>query len=104
VISLFTLSFGWLLYLLARPWLFSTLKSVPGPSFKDGHFVWGHYPAILRSQAGIIQRDWTHTFGSVVRAVGPLGFERLIFSSIPALKTILIDQHHYFDKVTILIE
>ncbi|KAI0337445.1 cytochrome P450 [Trametopsis cervina] len=93
-----TIFISYLLYVLIRPWHFSALKHIPGPSFRDGHLLWGHYPAILRSQAGIIQRDWAHQFGSVVRAVGPLGFERLVFSSIPAMRAIMTDRDGHFEK------
>ncbi|KAI0688713.1 cytochrome P450 [Cytidiella melzeri] len=98
IVSTIIISSVSFLYLLLFPWFFSALKTVPGPSFHDGHFIWGHYPSIPRSQAGIIQREWAHTYGTVVRAVGPFGFERLVFTSIPALRTILIDKTHRFDK------
>lgn len=92
----------WIIYVICRPWSFSPLKNVPGPPLRDGHILWGHYPNILRSQAGVEQRRWTQTFGAVVRVVGPLGFERLIFTSIPALRAILADKHRCFDKVEYL--
>lgn len=92
----FILSFS---FSLIYPYLFSPLRHVPGPSFSQGHPLWGAYPSILRSEAGLLQREWALRYGKVVRAVGPLGLERLVFTSANALKTILVDQHLHFEKV-----
>ncbi|KAF8639028.1 hypothetical protein AX17_001780 [Amanita inopinata Kibby_2008] len=73
--------------LIIYPYFFSPLRSVPGPPL--GHLIFGQYPTIIKGEAGIPQRGWVKGFGPVVRAVGPFGVERLIFTRPEALQKIL---------------
>ncbi|KAG5645437.1 hypothetical protein DXG03_006261 [Asterophora parasitica] len=56
----------------------------------SGHLIYGQFPAIIKGEAGIPQREWVKEYGPVVRAVGPLGIERLIFMKPDALHKILV--------------
>ncbi|PFH49173.1 hypothetical protein AMATHDRAFT_5143 [Amanita thiersii Skay4041] len=73
--------------LILYPRLLSPLRSVPGPPL--GHPIYGQFPEIVNGEAGIPQRGWVKKFGPVVRAVGPVGVERLIFTRPEALHKIL---------------
>uniref|UniRef100_A0A8H8CGE5 Cytochrome P450 n=1 Tax=Psilocybe cubensis TaxID=181762 RepID=A0A8H8CGE5_PSICU len=70
------------------PRFFSPLRSVPGPPL--GHPIYGQFVTILRGEVGIPQRGWVKEHGSVVRVVGPIGIERLIFMRPEALHKILV--------------
>ncbi|KAJ7145929.1 cytochrome P450 [Mycena epipterygia] len=70
------------------PRFFSVLRNVPGPSL--GNPLFGHYFTIVKGESGIPQREWTKAHGPVVRWMGPLGKERLIFLSPEALHQILV--------------
>ncbi|TFY80430.1 hypothetical protein EWM64_g3585 [Hericium alpestre] len=83
------------------PYLLSPLKHIPGPSLLDGHLLLGHYPQILASEAGQIQKYWVEKYGSTVKAVGPFGLERLIFTSPKALRAILVEKASHFDKASV---
>lgn len=41
-------------------------------------------------ETGIVQREWVKKYGPVVRVVGPVGVERLIFMTPEALHQILV--------------
>ncbi|KAL1715868.1 cytochrome P450 [Schizophyllum commune] len=97
--------------LIIYPYLLSPIRKIPGPPLGSDGFpsaiqssqsayrswlarkLWsllaGHFPAIIRSEAGVLQREWVKQYGPVVRAVGPMGIERLIFTSHEALHKIL---------------
>ena len=97
--------------LIIYPYLFSPIRKIPGPPLGSDGFpssiqssqsesrswlarkLWsllaGHFPAIIRGEAGVLQREWVKQYGPVVRAVGPMGIERLIFTSHEALHKIL---------------
>ncbi|KAF8906177.1 cytochrome P450 [Mucidula mucida] len=47
------------------------------------------------NEAGIPQREWVKTHGPVIRVVGPVGFERVIFTSQEALSKILFNSIDY---------
>ncbi|KAG6911171.1 hypothetical protein DXG01_003911 [Tephrocybe rancida] len=70
------------------PFLLSPLRTVPGPPL--GHLLFGQSPVIIRSESGIPQREWVKQYGPVIRIVGPVGIERLIFMKPDALHHILI--------------
>ncbi|KAF8070435.1 cytochrome P450 [Lyophyllum atratum] len=74
--------------LIIYPYLLSPLRHIPGPPL--GHPLYGQFPAIINGEAGIPQREWVKEHGPVVRAVGPLGIERLIFMKPDALHKILV--------------
>lgn len=70
------------------PRLFSPLRSIPGPPL--GGLLLGQFKAILDGEVGIPQRQWLKKYGPVVRVVGPVGIERLIFLNPSALHKILV--------------
>ncbi|TFK35848.1 cytochrome P450 [Crucibulum laeve] len=74
------------LYLYPR--FLSPLRSIPGPSL--GHPIYGQFPAIINGEAGIPQRAWVKQYGPVVRVVGPIGIERLIFMKPEAIQKIMV--------------
>ncbi|KAG6879651.1 hypothetical protein C0992_000093 [Termitomyces sp. T32_za158] len=55
-----------------------------------GHPIFGQSLVIVRSESGIPQREWVKQYGPVVRIVGPVGIERLIFMKPEALHHILV--------------
>ncbi|PPQ77754.1 hypothetical protein CVT25_011188 [Psilocybe cyanescens] len=80
-------------YLIIRrlflwPYLLSPLRNVPGPPL--GNPLWGQSPHIIRSETGIPQREWVKKYGPVVRVVGPVGIERMIFMNPEVLHQILV--------------
>ncbi len=79
------------LYLYPR--YFSPLRSIPGPPL--GSVFAGQFGVMLRNEAGIPQREWVKTHGPVIRVVGPVGFERVIFTSQEALSKILVNTIDY---------
>ncbi|KAJ7938237.1 cytochrome P450 [Mycena leptocephala] len=74
------------------PWLyprfFSPLRNVPGPPL--GNPLLGHYLTIVRSESCIPHREWVKAYGPVVRMMGILGKERLLFLSPEALQQIIV--------------
>ncbi|KII92067.1 hypothetical protein PLICRDRAFT_50496 [Plicaturopsis crispa FD-325 SS-3] len=70
------------------PYVLSPLRKVPGPPL--GNPLVGQFPAIIHGESGIPQRDWVKQYGPVVRVVGPVGVERLIFMRPEALSRILV--------------
>ncbi|THH17045.1 hypothetical protein EW146_g3696 [Bondarzewia mesenterica] len=85
-----------ILYILFRalyqivlyPHVLSPLHRVPSPPLDS--YLLGHFPAIMRSEAGIIQREWVKQHGPTVRAIGPVGIERLIMLKPEAQQKILV--------------
>lgn len=82
--------------LVLYPRFLSPLRHVPGPPLGDPFL--GQAPAILATEAGVLQRDWVNVYGPVVRAVGPLGIERLMFTSPEAMRKILVDDWTDFPR------
>ncbi|KAK7437940.1 hypothetical protein VKT23_018375 [Stygiomarasmius scandens] len=74
--------------LFLYPFVFSPLRHVPGPPL--GHPIFGQSPTIINSESGIPQREWVKQYGPVVRCLGPVGFERLMFLRPEALHKILV--------------
>ncbi|TFK73628.1 cytochrome P450 [Pluteus cervinus] len=75
-------------YAFLYPHYVSPLRALPGPPW--GHILFGQFPAIIRAEAGILQREWIKQYGPVVRAIGPFGLERVIFTKVDALHKILV--------------
>lgn len=71
------------------PRFVSPLRHVPGPPL--GGPIVGRMGDILKNEAGIIQREWVHEYGGLVRAVGPMGMERLIVSDADLLKHVMVN-------------
>ncbi|KAH7904765.1 cytochrome P450 [Hygrophoropsis aurantiaca] len=74
--------------LVIWPRFLSPLRLLPGPPL--GSLLSGQFPVILAEEAGSPQRRWLKEYGPVVRVVGPIGIERLIFIKPEALRQILI--------------
>ncbi|EKM75454.1 hypothetical protein AGABI1DRAFT_132240 [Agaricus bisporus var. burnettii JB137-S8] len=74
--------------LIIWPYLLSPLRHLPGPP--TGHLLFGQSRLILKSEPGIPQREWVKEYGPVVRLVGPVGIERLIFTNPEVLQQILV--------------
>ncbi|KAJ6542567.1 cytochrome P450 [Mycena capillaripes] len=69
------------------PHFFSPLRNVPGPP--RGNPLLGHYLTIVQSESCIPHREWVKAHGPVVRIMGILGKERLLFLSPEALQQIV---------------
>ncbi|KAF4596220.1 hypothetical protein EYR40_008095 [Pleurotus pulmonarius] len=76
--------------LVLWPRFLSPLRVVPGPPL--GGIIAGQFPAIIKGEAGVPQREWVKQYGSAVRVVGPLGIERLIFTKADTLHKILVSE------------
>jgi hypothetical protein len=88
----------YLLYkIILYPRFFSPLRHIPGPAL--GSLIKGQFPAIINGEAGIPQRAWVKEYGSVVRVVGPVGIERLIFTTPEALAKILVSDWVDYPRV-----
>ncbi|KAH7927163.1 cytochrome P450 [Leucogyrophana mollusca] len=74
--------------LVLWPYFLSPLRLLPGPPL--GNPLQGQFPTILEEEAGVPQRRWLKKYGPVVRVVGPIGIERLIFVKAEALQQILV--------------
>ncbi|KAJ3563859.1 hypothetical protein NP233_g8666 [Leucocoprinus birnbaumii] len=88
------------------PLYISPLRHIPGPPLFEtpawyNPFAWvtvpikGQFPAIIKGEAGIPQRAWLKQYGGekgVVRVVGPLGIERLMFLSPEACESVLVKE------------
>ncbi|TFK57629.1 cytochrome P450 [Heliocybe sulcata] len=82
--ALFTIFYRVLLW----PRFLSPLSKLPGPPL--GNPVTGVFLEIARSEPGVIQRDWLKAYGPTVRAVGPLGVERLLLVKPEVLERALV--------------
>ncbi|KAJ3775477.1 cytochrome P450 [Lentinula raphanica] len=74
--------------LILYPFYFSPLRTLPGPPLGPNLLI-GRFGDILNGEAGIPQREWVKTYGKRIRVVGPIGIQRVIFSSAEALQRIL---------------
>jgi hypothetical protein len=55
---------------------------------------------MLANEAGIPQRQWVKEHGPVIRAVGPVGIERLIFTEPEKLKQVLVSEWTEYPRVS----
>ncbi|KAL9708590.1 hypothetical protein Ac2012v2_008259 [Leucoagaricus gongylophorus] len=83
----------YLVYLILRrliiwPFFLSPLRKLPGPPV--GNLILGQSRTIINSETGIPQREWVKQYGPIVRIVGPVGVERLMFMKPEALHQILV--------------
>lgn len=90
--------------IIIYPLYISPLRHLPGPPLFNvspwyNPLSWitapvkGQFPHIINGEAGIPQRAWLKQYGGekgVIRVVGPLGIERLIFLSPEACERILV--------------
>ena len=79
------------------PYLLSPMRHAPGPPL--GHLIYGQWPEIIRNEAGIIQREWAKKYGPTVRAIGPVGVERMTFLSPEAMHKILVSDCFEYPRV-----
>ena len=80
------------------PYLLSPLRKIPGPPL--GNPILGQSPTIIKSESGIPQREWVKQYGPVVRVVGPIGIERIIFTKPEALHQILVTDWVDYPRVS----
>ncbi|KAF9567301.1 cytochrome P450 [Agrocybe pediades] len=98
-------STAYVLYLIVHrlilwPRFLSPLRKVPGPPL--GNIFLGQSPTIIRNETGIPQREWVKKYGPVVRIVGPVGIERMIFMKPEALHKILVKDWLDYPRPTFL--
>ncbi|PBK72346.1 cytochrome P450 [Armillaria solidipes] len=74
-------------WLIVYPRFFSPLRHLPGPPV--GEPILGQAKKIFSTQVGMAAREWINEYGSIVRAVGPVGLERLIFITPEGLHQIM---------------
>ncbi|KAJ3986707.1 cytochrome P450 [Lentinula detonsa] len=74
--------------LVLYPFYFSPLRTLPGPPLGPNLLI-GRFRDIINGEAGIPQREWVKEYGTAIRVVGPIGIQRVIFSSAEALSKIL---------------
>ncbi|KAF9441620.1 cytochrome P450 [Macrolepiota fuliginosa MF-IS2] len=94
---------------LIYPALISPLRHIPGPPILPPSSssitsliykylfgpITGQFPAIINGEAGIPQREWFKTYGGergIVRVVGPVGAERVMFLSPEACERVLVKE------------
>ncbi|KIK54347.1 hypothetical protein GYMLUDRAFT_177521 [Collybiopsis luxurians FD-317 M1] len=79
----------WVLYkLFFYPLFFSPIRNVPGPPL--GYPLWGQGGKAVPFQLGLQQQEWAKQYGSVVRVVGPIGDEAVLFLRPEALHKIMV--------------
>ena len=79
------------------PIVLSPLRHAPGPPVKD--YLYGELPNIIRAEAGVLQSKWVKEYGPVVRTVGPIGMERMIFLNPEAMQKILVSDWIDYPRV-----
>jgi hypothetical protein len=90
ILIVFVFAFYMILYqVFLWPYFFSPLRKIPGPS---GNPITGHLLTIIREEPAVPHQRWVKEFGPVVRIVGPVGLERLIFTKPEALHKILVSE------------
>ena len=99
--------------IILYPLYVSLLRHLPGPPlFKVSNWynplswiiapIKGQFPDIINGEAGIPQRAWLKQYGrekGVIRVVGPVGIERLIFLSPEACERILVKEWTEYPRV-----
>ncbi|KAF9448068.1 cytochrome P450 [Macrolepiota fuliginosa MF-IS2] len=86
--------------LIIWPLFLSPLRKVPGPPI--GNLILGQSHIMIRRETGIPQREWVKKYGSVLRIVGPVGVERLIFMEPNALYQILVKDWFQYPRLEFL--
>lgn len=85
--------------LIIWPFILSPLRKLPGPPV--GNLILGQTRTIMNSETGLPQREWVKRYGPVVRIIGPVGVERLIFMKPEALHQILVKDWLQYPRVSI---
>jgi hypothetical protein len=85
------------------PWVLSPLRAVPGPKgslWSMRYILFGEFPKIMRTEAGILQREWSKLYGKAVRVVGPFGLESVMLLSPAAMQKVLVDDWENYPRVS----
>ncbi|KAI0688622.1 cytochrome P450 [Cytidiella melzeri] len=91
--------------LVLYPWVLSPLRRLPGPKgslWSLNYLLLGEFPKIMRTESGILQREWSKVYGNIVRAVGPFGIERVMFLSPSAMQKVLVDDWVEYPRPTFM--
>ena len=83
--------------IIVWPRFFSPLRSLPSPP--SGGYILGHVTRILTSEPGVLPLEWAKKYGPVVRTMGPLGHDRLMFFRPEALRKILVTDWQDYPRV-----
>ncbi|KZV75242.1 cytochrome P450 [Peniophora sp. CONT] len=92
---------GLLLYrIVIRPRYISPLRNAPGPPVRNT--LLGHFNDVIMREPGTALMGWAKEHGPVVRTVGPMGRERVLFLNSEALQKILVSDWTDYERPTIL--
>lgn len=94
VFVVYRVIYAWFIW----PLLLSPLRVLPGPPL--GHPILGQIPTVIKSESGIPHREWVKKYGPVVRVVGPIGMERVIFMKPEALQQVLVKDWLEYPRVS----
>lgn len=88
-----------LLYAFYSSWIFpfyiSELRHIPTvPGFP----LWGQFFTIITTECGVIQRDWHHQYGPIVRYFFLFGYERLSITDDDAIKQMTVRNPYNYPK------
>ena len=90
---------GLFLYrIVIRPRYTSPLRTTPGPPVRNT--LLGHFRDVITREPGTATVDWAKEYGPVVRTVGPLGRERVLFLKSEALQKILVSDWTEYERVS----
>ena len=64
--------------------------------------VWHTQYYMTDSNLGILQSEWAEKYGPIVRVVGPIGVERMMFLTPSALQRILVTEWMNYPRVKFL--
>jgi hypothetical protein len=73
------------------------------PTLLPHRTIKGQFPAIINGEAGIPQRAWFKKYRGekgIVRAVGPVGIERVMFLSPEACERVLVKKCTDYPRVS----
>ncbi|KAJ3814883.1 cytochrome P450 [Lentinula aff. lateritia] len=88
-IGLIIITIAAIYQLILYPFYLSPLRALPGPALGP-NLLMGRFGDILNGEAGVPQREWVKNYGKAIRVVGPIGIQRVIFSSAESLQKILV--------------
>lgn len=91
---------GLLLYrIVIKPRYISRLRKAPGPPVQST--LLGHFHDVITREPGTAMAGWAKEYGPVVRTVGPLGRERVLFMKSEALQKILVSDWTENERVSL---
>jgi len=83
--------------IILRPYFLSPLRNLPGPPL--GNPLIGQGATFVRNDYADVLRQWFKQYGPVIRVVGPIGIERVFFSSPDTLNRILVSGWAEYPRV-----